>query len=172
MYEIQYEQLHTNEQPGSAIPMQSAAWRERQARVMMSPSPANKLGLTLWGPWRKGKGMEWECAVAMLRDNIHRRWEAMVMLGEGGGQAPWNLCEGEGQTTPQPLATPAKDERIQTAMSAWHGAPVFFTDPRGKNNFSGPSLHVIVMSFPDAKQSRDNENKSKKSVSPSVGTFP
>lgn len=82
--------------------------RERQARVMMSPSPANKLGLTLWGPWRKGKGMEWECAVAMLRDNIHRRWEAVVMLGEGGGQAPWNLCEGEGQRTPSRRHRPRK----------------------------------------------------------------
>lgn len=82
--------------------------RERKARVMMSPSPANKLGLTLWGPWRKGKGMEWECAVAMLRDNIHRRWEAVVMLGEGGGQAPWNLCEGEGQRTPSRRHRPRK----------------------------------------------------------------
>lgn len=59
---------------------------ERQARVMMSPSPVNKLGLTLWGPWRKGNGIEWECAVAMLQDNIHGRWEAIVMVGEGGGK--------------------------------------------------------------------------------------
>ena len=109
--------------------------RERQARVMMSPSPANKLGLTLWGPWRKGKGMEWECAVAMLRDNIHRRWEAVVMLGEGGGQAPWNLCEGWRAEDPEPPASPAKDQRFQTAMSAWHDTPGFFTDPRGKTTF-------------------------------------
>lgn len=66
--------------------MQSGARTKRErgsAGAMMSPSPANKLGLTLWGPWRKGEGMEWECGVATLQNDIHGRWEAAVMLGEG-----------------------------------------------------------------------------------------
>lgn len=74
---------------------------ERQARAMMSPSLANKLWLTLWGPWRKGNGMEWECAAVMLRESIHGRWEAAAVLGEAGGDASRRkpFREGEGHTT-------------------------------------------------------------------------
>lgn len=71
---------------------------ERQAGAMMSPSLANKLGLTLWGPWRKGKGIEWECAVATLQDYIHGRWGTMV--SGGGCKASWNLCAGKMQMAP------------------------------------------------------------------------
>lgn len=95
---------------------------ERQTRAMMSPPLANKLGLTLWGPWRKGKGIEWECAVAMLQDNIHGRWEAMVMLGEGGGEASWNLRKGEGQMTPT-TGIAVKEEKSYSNSNVkltWH----------------------------------------------------
>lgn len=127
---------------GLCYPLCRVELGERQARAMMSPSLANKLGLTLWGPWRKGKGMEWECAVAVLQDNIHGRWEAMVMLGEAGGGASWNLCKGEGQMTPATgIAVKEDQDLIQTAASNWVDTPIFTSDPREKNNtFVGPCL--------------------------------
>lgn len=121
--------------------------RERQARAMMSPSLANKLWLTLWGPWRKGNGMEWECAVIMLQDSSHRRWEAMAMWGEGGGKASWNLCKGEGQmTSATGIAVEDEGVLIQMTTSNWHDSFIFISDPRGKqNNFA--LLHVKLLSF-------------------------
>lgn len=85
---------------------------ERQARAMMSPSLANKLWLTLWGPWRKGNGMEWECAAVMLRESIHGRWEAAAVLGEAGGDASRRepFREGEGHTTAAATAGEEEEE--------------------------------------------------------------
>lgn len=85
---------------------------ERQAGAMMSPSLANKLGLTLWGPWRKGKGIEWECAVATLQDYIHGRW--VTVVSGGGREASWNPSAGKMQMTPNDgLASPQKQNNIQ-----------------------------------------------------------
>lgn len=42
----------------------------------------------------------------------------MVMLGEGGGKAPWNLWEGEGQmTTAAGIAAEEKEILIQMETS-------------------------------------------------------
>lgn len=129
----------------------------RQARAMMSPSPANKLWLTLWGPWRKGNGMEWECAVVMLQDDIHRRWEAMVMLGEGGGKAPWNLWEGEGQmTTAAGIAAEEKEILIQMETSNTHDSSIFISNPREQQSHSALP-RVNLSSFPNVKPKIDNK---------------
>lgn len=136
----------------------------RQVRVMMSPSLANKLGLTLWGPWRKGKGIEWECAVAMLQDNIHGRWEAMVMLGEVGCTTSWSPCMGEGRMTPA-NGIAVKEDLTQTERSNWDDTLVSVSDWREKNNTILQCsfwLHIIMLSFLDSKQDLDKEKKSKK----------
>lgn len=147
IYEIQYSCMWMSSR---ALLSLCRVWLgERQGRVMMSPSLANKLRLTLWGPWRKGEEMEWEFAVAMLQDNIHGRWEAMVMLGEGSGKDSWNLCKGEGQMTPASVITVKKEENlIQTATLKWDNTPIFSSDPREKTITlrSLASYHHVIFS--------------------------
>lgn len=130
---------------------------DRQARAMMSTSLANKLWLTLWGPWRKGNGMEWECAVVMLQDSTHRRCEAMVMLAERGGESSWILCKGEGQMAAATgINVEDKKVLIQMTTSNRHDFSIFVSDPREKpNNLA--LFHVEVLSFPSAKQKSDNK---------------
>lgn len=62
--------------------------------------------------------------------------------GEGGRQASWNLCQGEGRVTPAVgIAVIEEEYPTQTATSNWHDTPVFITDP-GEKNFA--SCHHVV----------------------------